>query len=321
MAFPKGKTAAIIQSRLGSTRFPRKAFAIIDGKSMITHVIERVRGMTGVDIIALAVPEGDFDEYVRMLSQDNVFIHIIGHSEGDVLGRYEAVATMLGLEPTDAVVRITGDCPMFDPRIGDLVVTAFWADTRRNLSIWSNDTRVSGYPDGFDCEVFTAGTLRKAEHNATYEYDREHVTTWMYRHLTSRVVRAEAGSYPSGVKLSVDTLQDYERVKEILERRESYWVSSTRQNVELPSRVLLKRGETWANAIDTLNTAKNAYRWPPDGAVLRSYSVTLSDQAVDGLLDLHEQYKRLEAQVAELTQKMKAQGDGKRNEREGLRHD
>ena len=45
---------AIIQARMGSTRLPGKVVKKIEGKTMLEHVIERVKRIKNVDKVILA---------------------------------------------------------------------------------------------------------------------------------------------------------------------------------------------------------------------------------------------------------------------------
>ena len=60
------KINAIIQARCGSTRFPNKVFALIDGKPLLWHVVNRLKYATKIDdiIVATTISEKD-DSGVR----------------------------------------------------------------------------------------------------------------------------------------------------------------------------------------------------------------------------------------------------------------
>ena len=45
---------AIIQARCGSTRFPEKVFADIDGKPLLWHVVNRLKYTRKIDEIIVA---------------------------------------------------------------------------------------------------------------------------------------------------------------------------------------------------------------------------------------------------------------------------
>jgi glutamate-1-semialdehyde 2,1-aminomutase len=71
-----------------------------------------------------------------------------------------------------------------------------------------------GYVDGEDVEVFSRTALLWAHRVATKSDDREHVTPWMRRHL--RMATLQPAEDRSGLKTSVDVLEDLERVRELM---------------------------------------------------------------------------------------------------------
>ena len=70
-------------------------------------------------------------------------------SENDVLGRFVKSARS---HQADVVVRITGDCPLVDPRLVDEMVRGFKASDVDYFSHINPPT----YPDGLDIEVCPA---------------------------------------------------------------------------------------------------------------------------------------------------------------------
>ena len=106
---------------------------------------------------------------------------------------------------------------MSNPKIIDKVI-------RFHLEEFYDYTTNSGfegsYPDGKDVEVFTMDTLTRAAKLATKPHDREHVCTFMKNRNMFRVGQVYSGAslwLGKGRKYSVDTLEDYEFVKEELE--------------------------------------------------------------------------------------------------------
>ena len=53
---------AIIQARCGSTRFPAKVFADINGKPLIWHVVDRLRHAKKIDKIIIATTVSPKDD-------------------------------------------------------------------------------------------------------------------------------------------------------------------------------------------------------------------------------------------------------------------
>jgi spore coat polysaccharide biosynthesis protein SpsF len=204
---------AIVQARLGSTRFPRKALADLGGRPLIAHVVDRVRQVRGVADVVLAVPPLDFDVFADTAVDVPMWGRVVApdiDDEGDVLSRFVSVAAMYPQH--DTILRATGDCPLFDPHEAERVL-ALYQSIHGCEYAWNV---APGYVDGEDCEVFSRAALLQAHWHAVGEGDREHVTPWIRRHYP--VATAMPLSDRRHLKTSVDTPEDLERVRLILER-------------------------------------------------------------------------------------------------------
>ncbi len=194
------KVLAVIQVRLGSTRLPQKALMSIAGRPMVQHVVERVRCLPNAFVV-LAVPYGDSDAFKALGLDVDDIVKSPSQREDDVLARF--VAAVRAFPMYDPVIRVTADCPLWDPCIAKDVLRLF----REERPDYASNV-VDGYIDGTDVEVFTRMALAVADANATDE-EREHVTLYMRRNL--RCVSVPPSR--SGPKLSVDTAEDLERVR------------------------------------------------------------------------------------------------------------
>ena len=61
------KIIAIIPARLASTRFPNKPLAQILGKSMIQHIVERVKLCNEIDEVVVATCDQEIVDHVQSL--------------------------------------------------------------------------------------------------------------------------------------------------------------------------------------------------------------------------------------------------------------
>ena len=199
-----GGIVTIVQARAGSSRLPSKFAKPIAGRPMLVHVLERASAI-GYPVW-LATSEAERDDAVTDIATQ-MGLPVYRGIEWDVLGRMAACA-----QQADAwiVVRVTGDCPLLAPDTARDVI-ALYCQTG---GIASNDTACSGWPDGLDVEVFPAGDLYEAAASATDRHDREHVTPWLRRHRSHAILPC-VDDY-RGVKLSVDTQGDLDRVRAIM---------------------------------------------------------------------------------------------------------
>ena len=199
------KTVAIIQARLGSTRCPRKVIREIRGKPLIRYVVERV-SMANVAEVIVAVPEPDCKEITAAVGWDGPWQVLAPHvSEDDVAGRF---ATILGMNPCDAFVRICADSPLIDPALIDMAVERF-------TSGCLNIIRSSNYPHGQQVEVVNTKTFLEVEPKMKGKY-REHVTLWFYAPRLPDVNEFWPSKDFSHVRMVVDTEEDFENMKALI---------------------------------------------------------------------------------------------------------
>ena len=201
---------AIVQARTGSTRLPGKVLADIEGRPMLVRVLERASRARLVDRIVVATTDRPADDDVEALcAAEGVACH--RGSADDVLDRYAQAARRFG---ADTVVRLTGDCPLLDPAVVDLVVAAL----RDSGADYATNTLPPTFPDGLDVEAFTRAALERAWREAELPAEREHVTPYL-RGGDFTVVNVESGDPEAGrLRLAVDDPGDLERVRDLYRR-------------------------------------------------------------------------------------------------------
>ena len=159
---------------MGSTRLPGKVLKKVLGKTMLEHQIERVRRAKTIDRIILATTDRPEDKKIVRLA-GKLKIGVFAGSEADVLNRYYQTAKKFGAN--DTIVRLTGDCPLMDPEIVDMVV-GFYLKNKKNCR-YSNNVDPPTFPDGMDTEVFSFSALEEAWQKADLLSEREHVTLYI----------------------------------------------------------------------------------------------------------------------------------------------
>lgn len=170
------KIGCIIQARMGSSRLPNKVlmkFPYDGEKSNLQWIIERANKTKKIDQIILATTLDSVDDPIEKLATKNGIVCFRG-DVNNVLSRYYLAAKENSL---DVIVRITGDCPCIDPMVIDEVIRGFLkADND-----YCSNTLCRSYPHGLDVEVFSFVALRQAFHSATEEFEKEHVTPYIYK--------------------------------------------------------------------------------------------------------------------------------------------
>lgn len=199
---------AVLQARVSSTRLPGKVLKPLLGVPMLLRQLERVKHATLIDELTVATSEDSSDDPVAALCHENRIACFRG-SLNDVLDRfYQAVHP---LQP-DHVVRLTGDCPLSDPEVIDLVIATQLAQGNDYTSNALEPT----YPDGLDVEIMRRTALETAWREAGLKSQREHVTPFLYQHPE----RFQIGVVKNNCDLSklrwtVDQAEDFEVIKMI----------------------------------------------------------------------------------------------------------
>jgi len=203
------RTVAVVQARMGSTRFPGKVLADLDGRPLLAHVVGRVQRSRCVDQVVVATSTSDDDDAVAALAQ-SLGAAVVRGPEDDVLSRF---VIAWRAHRADIVVRVTADCPLLDPRMIDRVVRALL----RSGADYAGNVTPPTYPDGYDVEAFTAACLARMDAEATLPYEREHVTPRAREHPDDyRPTAVRCRRDLSALRLTVDVPADLRRIAAIL---------------------------------------------------------------------------------------------------------
>lgn len=201
---------AILQARMSSTRLPGKVLKPILGEPMLFRQIERIRRSKKIDDLIVATSTSKEDDQIEKLcSEKNV--RCFRGSLDDVLDRFYGAAMTCNSE---YIMRLTGDCPLFDPGIADELVDFFILGGYDYVS----NTVEPTYPDGLDIEIMKFSALKTAWEEAKLPSEREHVTPYILKHPEVFSVGCMKNSEDlSQMRWTVDEPEDYEFVKFIYE--------------------------------------------------------------------------------------------------------
>jgi spore coat polysaccharide biosynthesis protein SpsF len=205
------RVVAVIAARTTSARLPAKVLAEIAGLTLLEHVVQRARRALTVDeaIVATSLDAGD--DVIAALCRERGIACSRGDRD-DVLDRVYRAALH---HAAAVVVRVTGDCPLLDPRIVDRVVQALL----HGPFDYASNTLECTYPDGLDVEAIRLPTLTQAWREAQLPSQREHVTPYITGHperFSLHNVRHEEDL--SGLRWTVDYAEDVELMRTIYAR-------------------------------------------------------------------------------------------------------
>jgi len=211
------KTVAIIQARMSSTRLPGKVLKVIEDRTVLDRMVERVQKAIRVDqtIIATTIDSTD-DPIVDYCTKTG--ITCFRGSLQDVLDRYYQAAVLCH---ADIIVRLTGDCPLIDPCLIDAVIDALVNEKADFACNRLPPPMKRTYPIGLDVEACTFAALKRAWTEATEKHEREHVLPYLYD-VPGRfkVVQLNYSQDLGAMRWTLDTPEDLKLLEQVYARFE-----------------------------------------------------------------------------------------------------
>lgn len=198
----------MIQARTSSHRFPKKVLSKIENYPMIWHVINRIKTIEIVDkIVLITTTDREDKKLVRIANESNIE-SFVGHPT-NVLKRHYDCALKFDADP---IIRITGDCPLIDPNITEMIIDFF----QKNNFDYVSNTIDPTYPDGLDTEVFSFKALEMAHQKAKLSSDLEHVTTFITKNPDIfKSKNYENNTDLSNLRWTIDYPKDLELIRKI----------------------------------------------------------------------------------------------------------
>lgn len=275
------RTRVVIQSRLSSSRLPGKALMTVSGVPLIELVARRA-ARTGFEVVVATSTEPYDDLIAHHLSR--IGIPVMRGPLDDVLGRFQEATR--DLEPTDTVVRLTGDNPVVDAALVQELI-----DTMADAGHSYGRVDIAQVPEGLGVEVFSVELLRSAAAEATEAYDREHVTPWIRRNCGGELLFAPACNPgdPEAYRCTTDCLHDYDRISRLFNDAEdpvaepwSRIVTRLKAEVDAlgPQVHKLENGRGFPEAVLSASRVGQGADGSPDMEVAREVFVTALDRGV-----------------------------------------
>ena len=202
---------ATIEARMTSSRLPGKPLMEAAGKSMLEHLVERLRAVPSIDGIVLATTANATDDQLCDAGH-SLGIDVFRGSENDVMNRVLGAAET---SKADVIVEITGDCPLIDHNIVEQCIRMHKV---HNADYVSN-VMVRSYPDGMDVQVFNCEVLRRSSKMTSEPLDLEHVSLHirnnpqLFSHI--HLVAPPELHWPE-LGVTLDEQADFDLISEIL---------------------------------------------------------------------------------------------------------
>lgn len=197
------RVGALIQARLGSSRFPGKVLEDLAGAPMLQRLVDRLAAMDELDMVVVATSDRPGDDRLAAYCEAHR-IPVFRGDEADVLGRFRAAAAAFGF---DLIVRACGDAPLTDPDGIRALLRAFETGGTRFV----HNRHPRGWPVGTAADLLTRDALEEAADAAGEPHQREHVTPYLDEHggrFGRRLVEGPAEWGRPGHHLAVDYPED-----------------------------------------------------------------------------------------------------------------
>ena len=206
------KVIAFILARMGSSRFPGKVLADLNGKSVLQHVIDGVKMAKTVDDIVIVTTKTN--------TGDNLPIIDLAEKEG-VKYSYEYGPSALDefmkasrKFPAEIIVRVTADAPLVSHEAIDRLVKHL----RETGGDYTHNRHKYGVPHGFHAEAVRADAMEKVYQLVEEDEHKQHITLFILQN--PNLFKIE--NFPEdkeiqmpNVVLSIDRPEELERVKKI----------------------------------------------------------------------------------------------------------
>lgn len=201
------KIVAIVQARMGSSRLPGKVLERVGKMSVIELLLSRLVESKLITKVVVAVPD-DGQNQVLFDHVEQLGFSCEKGSETNVLERFHQTAKK---HEADAIVRITGDCPLVDSGLVDEVIEGFLTSGTDYFSNVNPPT----FPDGLDVEVFSWNTLKETYLKADSLHDQEHVTPFIRESGLFNIGGLTSDEDLSYMRWTLDEAEDLELIRRI----------------------------------------------------------------------------------------------------------
>jgi sialic acid synthase SpsE/spore coat polysaccharide biosynthesis protein SpsF (cytidylyltransferase family) len=210
------KIGIIILSRYSSSRLPGKALIEIGGRSVLGHIVDRLKRAAGCYPVIVATSNKASDDPIERFCRHSLVACFRGDLE-NVSQRFADCSEEWSL---DYAVRVNGDNLFTDPDI----LKAMLAIAETDCFDFITNLPGRTFPYGMSVEIVRTSFYKQTLSRQTSE-QQEHVTSWLYdnesigrRYYYLNKTCADA----QGLQLALDTPEDLQRFESIASRSSSH---------------------------------------------------------------------------------------------------
>jgi spore coat polysaccharide biosynthesis protein SpsF len=203
------KTGIFIIVRLGSTRLPKKALLPILGKTVLGHLVERLKSAKSADLVVICTTQNPVDDPIVEIGR-TTGVQVFRGSEEDLLDRLLQAALTYHVSH---FVGVEGDDLLVDPEQVDEVAKLL---LERNADLVRCEGLPFGAaPIGIKVEALSKVCMLKTETKTATGWTRYFTESGQFNIASMRVEDPEL-SHPE-IRMTLDYPEDYEFFKAVFE--------------------------------------------------------------------------------------------------------
>ena len=204
----------LIQARMSSKRLPGKSLLYLNKKKLLSHVIENVKKSKDIKKIIVVCSSSKSDDKLSNFCK-NKSVSVFRGEQNNVASRFFYVLKNTKFK---SFVRINGDSPIIDYKLINIITKKF---NSKKHDICTNVLKRT-FPKGQSVEVISKNFYIKNFNKIKSKSDLEHVTAYFYKNKKKfKIFNINSKKNFSNINLSVDTLQDFERISKLMKKNKT----------------------------------------------------------------------------------------------------
>jgi len=205
------RIGCIVLCRYNSSRLPGKILKEINGRTVLSYIIENLLQVFKIDDIVVATSDQDTDYPIINFCNENK-IHYYRGSLDNVSNRFLQCADFFGF---DYAVRINGDNIFVNlSSLRKMIQVAY-----TNKYVFLSNVKGRTYPKGMSVEIVEINYYKNIYLQFSSNEDYEHVTHFLYKLPNTDKYYFQCNEEcldMAGIQLALDTEEDFKRINQII---------------------------------------------------------------------------------------------------------
>ena len=219
------KVHVLIQARIGSKRLYQKSLLKIKDKSLVEYCYYNAFFKSKEFKFSVLIPNTRKNKLLENELKSKKIQYFKGN-EANVLKRFKDY--LKNKNKDDDVIRLTADNPVVDK---SFLKFCYHIYKNNNHQYFSSHLNLKNNPYGLSLEIFKVSKIFESFKKDKSKKNQEHVTHYIKKkYLLKRIYKYHGFNLKTkNLNLSIDTLQDYIRVRNILENNNNLYFNNLKK--------------------------------------------------------------------------------------------